>query len=334
MPTLSEGMISQQLFKFSRSSPNDTKRQTPEKYTQEIERKGCLEITRHPDNYGHKILLNGNVEVLSLPGGRKAISRKWVYETRHIPRGRIEKYKGGRGARHFQKRAGIDLNKIYSAIVEPTSYLILSPIAAVLGWKASSTIDGAPEDEERMAREDRVSLPINKSRKAITGPYDASSLPVSSRTSNAPNNGKKAICEDKTRPPIIKGSKPRISAPDAASRLPVSNTTPPAPKDDKPTARDDEPRPSTKKGRKAKSKAKTRAKPNTRTKPSAPSKKIPVPIAGPTPHGSKPSGFASVNPIDYLGLEGVGDVLFLVVVVLLLGVMGLVGWVGSARKHW
>jgi hypothetical protein len=72
--------------------------------------------------------------LVALPPGKKAISRKWVFKKKLGPDGSISRYKASWVVRGYEQQYGLDYDQTFAAVVKPASYRTLFAMAAMYDW--------------------------------------------------------------------------------------------------------------------------------------------------------------------------------------------------------
>ena len=73
---------------------------------------------------------NKTWELVRLPDGRKAIQCKWVFKTKYLPDGNIDKFKARLVAKGYTQKAGIDYSETFSPVVKFETVRIVMAITA------------------------------------------------------------------------------------------------------------------------------------------------------------------------------------------------------------
>ena len=73
---------------------------------------------------------NKTWELVRLPDGRKAIQCKWVFKTKYLPNGDIDKFKARLVAKGYTQKAGVDYNETFSPVVKFETVRIVMAITA------------------------------------------------------------------------------------------------------------------------------------------------------------------------------------------------------------
>ena len=75
---------------------------------------------------------NGTFLVSPIPDGRKLLNSKWVYKTKHLPDGTVDKLKARLVAKGFTQVEGIDYQETFAPVIRISSIRLLLSIAASL----------------------------------------------------------------------------------------------------------------------------------------------------------------------------------------------------------
>jgi transposase InsO family protein len=73
---------------------------------------------------------NKTWELVRLPDGRQAIQCKWVFKTKYLPNGNIDKFKARLVAKGYTQKAGIDYSETFSPVVKFETVRIVMAITA------------------------------------------------------------------------------------------------------------------------------------------------------------------------------------------------------------
>jgi hypothetical protein len=81
------------------------------------------------------IMQNDVWDVVLRPKEKSVVSSKWIYKTKHVADGSIEKYKARFVARGFSQKEGIDYEENFSPVARYTSIRTILSLAAMMKWK-------------------------------------------------------------------------------------------------------------------------------------------------------------------------------------------------------
>lgn len=74
---------------------------------------------------------NKSWELVRLPDGRQAIQCKWVFKTKYLPNGKVDKFKARLVAKGYTQKAGVDYSETFSPVVKFEIVRIVMAITAV-----------------------------------------------------------------------------------------------------------------------------------------------------------------------------------------------------------
>jgi hypothetical protein len=83
----------------------------------------------------NSLLENQTWDLVALPSGRKLVKCRWVYRTKSVADGQINRYKSSLVAKGFQQVHGIDYDKTFTSVVKMDSIRLALSIAATKGWE-------------------------------------------------------------------------------------------------------------------------------------------------------------------------------------------------------
>lgn len=78
----------------------------------------------------HSLKENKTWELVRLPDGRQAIQCKWVFKTKYLPNGNIDKFKARLVAKGYTQKVGIDYSETFSPVVKFETVRIVMAITA------------------------------------------------------------------------------------------------------------------------------------------------------------------------------------------------------------
>ena len=68
------------------------------------------------------------------PPGVNIVGSKWIFKTKHLPDGSVDKYKARLVARGFTQQLGIDYGDTFSPVVKPATVRLVLSLAVSRGW--------------------------------------------------------------------------------------------------------------------------------------------------------------------------------------------------------
>jgi hypothetical protein len=74
-------------------------------------------------------------EIVPRPKRKDVVSSKWLYKTKHVVDGSIEKHKARFVTRGFSQKEGIDYEETFSLVARYTSIRTIIAVAAKMKWK-------------------------------------------------------------------------------------------------------------------------------------------------------------------------------------------------------
>jgi hypothetical protein len=80
------------------------------------------------------IVHNGVWEVVLRPVGKSVVTSRWLYKTKYVAHGNIEKHKAHFVARGFSQIEGVDYDETFAPVARYTSIRSIITIAAEMGW--------------------------------------------------------------------------------------------------------------------------------------------------------------------------------------------------------
>jgi hypothetical protein len=83
----------------------------------------------------HSIVKNDVWDVVPRPKERKVVSSKWIYMTKHLVDGSIEKHKARFVAHGFSWKEGRDYEETFAPVARYTSIRAILAIATIMKWK-------------------------------------------------------------------------------------------------------------------------------------------------------------------------------------------------------
>jgi hypothetical protein len=80
------------------------------------------------------IVRNDVWEVVLSPMGKSVVTSRWLYKTKYVADGSIEKHKARFVARGFSQIEGVDYDETFAPVARYTSIKSIIAIAAEMGW--------------------------------------------------------------------------------------------------------------------------------------------------------------------------------------------------------
>jgi hypothetical protein len=81
------------------------------------------------------ILKNDVWDIVPRPGGKYAVTSKWIYKIKHAADGSIEKYKARFVAKGFSQVEGVDYDDTFAPVARYSSIHTIIALTASMGWK-------------------------------------------------------------------------------------------------------------------------------------------------------------------------------------------------------
>ena len=83
----------------------------------------------------HNSLINNHTwDLVNLPKGRKVVRCKWIYRTKFVADGSVDKYKARLVAKGFSQVPGIDYTETFAPVAKMNSIRLTLAIVAAQGW--------------------------------------------------------------------------------------------------------------------------------------------------------------------------------------------------------
>ena len=73
-------------------------------------------------------------DIVPKPENKSVVSSKWIYKTKHVTDGSIEKYKERFVARGFSQKEGINYEETFSLVARYTSIRTIMALASMMKW--------------------------------------------------------------------------------------------------------------------------------------------------------------------------------------------------------
>lgn len=108
----------------------DSSLDDPSSYLEALHRPDAAQWVKTMTEEIHSLKENKTWELVRLPDGRKAIQCKWVFKTKYLPNGDIDKFKAHLVAKGYTQKAGIDYSETFSLVVKFETVRIVMAITA------------------------------------------------------------------------------------------------------------------------------------------------------------------------------------------------------------
>lgn len=80
------------------------------------------------------LIQNNTWTLVPLPPGKTAIGCKWVFRTKFLSDGFVERYKARLAAKGYKQQAGIDYFDTFSTVTKLVSVKLMLSLSAAKGW--------------------------------------------------------------------------------------------------------------------------------------------------------------------------------------------------------
>ncbi|CAH9123451.1 unnamed protein product, partial [Cuscuta epithymum] len=80
------------------------------------------------------LIKNGTWTLVPRTGRENIIGCKWVFRTKRLPNGNIDRYKARLVAKGFHQRPGVDYTETFSPVIKPTTIRLVLSLAVSRGW--------------------------------------------------------------------------------------------------------------------------------------------------------------------------------------------------------
>eukprot|EP00253_Pinus_taeda_P021161 PITA_21161 len=81
------------------------------------------------------LLANDTCDLVPLPKGQKLVRCKWVYKTKYVPDGKVDKHKACLVAKGFSQVEGIDYIETFSLVSKMNSIFLVLSLATSFKWE-------------------------------------------------------------------------------------------------------------------------------------------------------------------------------------------------------
>ena len=82
----------------------------------------------------NSLIKNNTWDLVSLPRGRKVVWCKWIYRTKFVVDGSVDKYKAQLVAKGFSQVPGIDYTETFAPVAKMNSIRLTLAIVVAQGW--------------------------------------------------------------------------------------------------------------------------------------------------------------------------------------------------------
>ncbi|CAH9116494.1 unnamed protein product [Cuscuta europaea] len=80
------------------------------------------------------LISNHNWDLVPFDADNNVVGSKWIYKTKYLPDGSVDRYKARLVAQGFNQQAGIDFTETFSPVVKLTTVRIVLTLAVSFGW--------------------------------------------------------------------------------------------------------------------------------------------------------------------------------------------------------
>lgn len=80
------------------------------------------------------LLRNGTWELVPSHPNQNLVGCKWVFRTKYLPNGCVDRYKARLVANGFHQRPGIDYSETFSPVIKPSTVCLVLSLAVFQGW--------------------------------------------------------------------------------------------------------------------------------------------------------------------------------------------------------
>ncbi|RVX04505.1 Retrovirus-related Pol polyprotein from transposon RE1 [Vitis vinifera] len=80
------------------------------------------------------LLRNGTWDLVPSHPTQNLVGCKWIFRTKYLPNGSIDRYKARLVAKGFHQRPGIDYSETFSPVIKPTTVRLVLSLAVSQGW--------------------------------------------------------------------------------------------------------------------------------------------------------------------------------------------------------
>ena len=80
------------------------------------------------------LLRNGTWDLVPSHSTQNLVGCKWIFRTKYLPTGSIDRYKARLVAKGFHQCPGIDYSETFSPVIKPTTVRLVLSLAVSQGW--------------------------------------------------------------------------------------------------------------------------------------------------------------------------------------------------------
>ncbi|CAH9094843.1 unnamed protein product [Cuscuta epithymum] len=80
------------------------------------------------------LISNHTWDLVPFDASKNVVGSKWIYKTKYLSDGSVDRYKARLVAQGFKQQAGIDFTETFSPVVKPTTVRLVLSLAVSFGW--------------------------------------------------------------------------------------------------------------------------------------------------------------------------------------------------------